>query len=217
MGKARLKTFVGASVEEENKVLALLQDNSKNYDSRKHVKLKQLGFANTSNYQTEEEAYKSMKEMEVLLNKQEFVRGIKAFLGGDDIEIIGYKDLVTFCKDNNLLLGKAETFKGTIPTSVMETIMGFEFNKLTNFSTIDPKTTVADYDAANKAQHETIYVVASPENFNGTKGFISNREVIMSDIHSPLKGLEKNKTHDNMIVSPLRYEGELCFVIIKIW
>lgn len=215
--KTKISSFLQEDQKEQVAAKALLADNSKEYSHERMNVLTAMGLTETENYKREREAQIAQTELGKIIAQGDFLGTIRSSVGGEDIEMIKLTKLVEFCKKHNLLFGKAPLFKGEIPVEVVSEIEDLELSRLSNHSTVDTNDTIFSYYRKDLGGVPLIYVASSPHNFVGNKALISNTEIIESDYHSELEGLEKNEYPDSLILSPLEFNGELYFIIIKIW
>lgn len=216
MGQQRIKAFLQEEKTEEKKILSLLADNTKEYNRDRMVLLGSLGLTKTVNFAEEAKAKESVDAIGQIMEEQEFLESIKKTFG-DDVQLIKFTKLVQFCEEHNLFFGKADTFTGKIPAKVVTDITDFEFSRLDNYKAIKPKNTICNWTEIHESGEHCIFMASSPHNFAGTNALISNREVIASDFHSKLEQLDKNSYLDTIILSPIIYNKEIYFIIIKIW
>jgi hypothetical protein len=209
----KINSFLEVEEVKKKEILALSASTAETYNSEKHRKLREMGFKNTSNYLKESSSLDSLKKMEEILEVEDFVGRIKNTLNNN--QVIEYSKLVKFCKNNNLLFGKAKLYTGDIPEDSLDALMNFNFDKVKSFKQITTENSIV-----NSATHHgdpEVYIAASPHHFNGANGFISNKEVIESKYHRKLSKLSKNTYKDSFILSPLFFKGKIYFIIINIW
>ena len=213
MSKAKIHAFLQNDSEERKTSMVLLASNAATFDPDKYRKLKEMGLTNSANFLKENEVKGKLDDLNDILEIDDFVKGTKRSLG--EVEIIEYSKLLQFCKKNNLLFGKAALYKGNIPQGILEEVLDFNFDRVKNFATINTLNTIIK--SADNNGDPAVYVATSPHHFNGSKAFISNKEVIASKSHRKLKNLSKNSYKDSLILSPLKFKKKIYFIIIKVW
>lgn len=222
MGKERLKSFLEEVGSKEQQQLALMAPGAAEYDSRKHSALEELGLTRSNNFKKSMAAKEKVITLGKAREKSGFIEEVTNYLSEKitwhndaDIAIISLEKLVEYCRKYDILFGKANLFKGNIPDKVVDAIVGFNFNSLKTYGTINTNNTIISF--FKNHDNPIIYIASSPHNFEGNKAIISNKEVIESHIHPTLSNLKKTMTKDNFLMSPLVKEDKIYFVIIKIW
>lgn len=230
--KIKEKAIVSNNTREQQKVL--LSSNSENYNSNRHRILKETGFINSCNYKKELELKKSVDSLNILLEEEQFIDDLSKVLKPtnsfkskewESHIVLEYSKLLEFCKENDLLFGKASAFTKELPIKIIKELEELNLSRFGNLKGIykTGETVLKDNTDEMYINYPDIYIASSPEDFESTNGFISNREVILSKVHKPLSNLGKSKVTESFIMVPMKYqlkgkkEYKIYLTIIKIW